>query len=416
MMKKCGLLGKKLGHSYSPAIHAKLGNYEYLLYEKTEEELEAFVKNGEWDGLNVTIPYKKTVAPWGDELSETACRMGAVNTLVRKADGRIFGDNTDVPGFAALVRDSGIEVTGKKVLVLGSGGASAAVCTALQGMDARITVISRRGEDNYENLGKHSDAAVIVNTTPVGMYPDNLNSPLDLGGFPSLEGVLDVVYNPARTGILLQAEERGIPYANGLFMLVAQAKRSSELFTGEAIPDETVAKITAELESSMQNIILIGMPGCGKTSVARALAKKLGRPVSDADAQIEKMSEMTIPEIFAQYGEEEFRRRETTALSQLGKASGSILSTGGGCVTREENYAHLHQNGTIFWICRDTGHLARKGRPLSAGNLDEMYRIRKPLYERFADYKIDNNGPLEKTAEQIVCRLRHRKEDILWEK
>ena len=404
-MKKCGLLGKKLGHSYSPEIHAKMGNYEYLLYEKTEEELADYIKNGEWDGLNVTIPYKKTVLPLCDELSETARKAGSVNVLVRKADGKLFGDNTDAPGFSALVRHSGIEVKQKKVLVLGSGGASAAVCTALQEMDAKITVISRRGPDNYENIGKHSDAAVIVNTTPVGMYPDNLNSPLDLDVFTSLEGVLDVVYNPARTGILLQAEERGIPHAGGLYMLVATAKGSSELFTGRKVPEDAVGKITAELEASMQNIILIGMPGCGKTAVARRLAERLGRPLCDSDVQIEEMSGMKIPEIFERFGEDGFRRRETEALSQLGKASGTVISTGGGCVTREENYASLHQNGRIFWICRDISRLARKGRPLSAGNLDEMYSIREPLYKRFADFRIDNNGTLEETLEQILYRL-----------
>ena len=223
---KCGLLGRKLGHSYSPQIHALLGNYSYQLFEKEPEEIGDFLKNGDFTGLNVTIPYKKEVIPFLDELSPAAARLGAVNTIVRR-DGKLIGHNTDYFGFRRLVQESGLQVAGKKVLVLGSGGASSTAVAVLQELGAKVTVISRSGENNYENLDRHADAAVIANTTPVGMYPNTGKSALSLDGFPRLEGVLDAVYNPARTQILLDAERRGLAAVNGLWMMVAQAKELS---------------------------------------------------------------------------------------------------------------------------------------------------------------------------------------------
>ena len=406
-MLRCGLLGKKLGHSYSPAIHAMLGEYRYDLFEKTEDELPDFLKNGDWDGLNVTIPYKKTVVPCCAELSATAKKTGSVNTLVRRPDGTLFGDNTDAPGFAALVRKSRIAVENKKVLVLGSGGAHSAVCAALTEMKANPVVISRSGENNYENLSRQEDAAVVVNTTPVGMYPDNLKAPLDLRVFPALEAVIDIIYNPALTGLLLQAEELGVRYANGLYMLAAQAKISSERFTGEAIDDRITDKITERLSSSMKNLVLIGMPGSGKTTIASALAEKTGRPVFDSDEEIVKKAGMSIPEIFSKDGEGRFRELESEVLAELGKASGTIISTGGGCVTRERNYPLLHQNGTILWIQRAIGDLPREGRPLSAGDLQKMYELRKPMYERFSDFTVVNDGSVECLVQRIdeMCGL-----------
>lgn len=400
-MLRCGLLGKKLGHSYSPAIHAMLADYSYDLFEKTEEELPGFLKNGAWDGLNVTIPYKKTVVPYCAELSATAKKTGSVNTLVRRPDGTLFGDNTDAPGFAALVRKNRFAVAGKKVLVLGSGGAHSAVCAALTEMNAAPVVISRRGENNYENLSRHEDAAVIVNTTPVGMYPDNLKSPLDLRAFPAIEAVIDIIYNPALTGLLLQAEELGIKHANGLYMLAAQAKISSERFTGETIDESVIDGITDHLSSSMKNLVLIGMPGSGKTTAASALSQKTGRPLFDSDEEIVKRAGMSIPEIFEKFGEERFRELETEVLTELGKASGTIISTGGGCVTKERNYPLLHQNGTILWIQRPIEDLPREGRPLSAGNLREMYEHRKPMYEKFSDFVVVNDGSLERLMHSI---------------
>ena len=403
-MLKCGLLGQKLGHSYSPAIHGMLAGYDYQLFEREPEQLEDFLKNGPWDGINVTIPYKKAVLPYCAELSETARRIGSVNTMIRRPDGSLYGDNTDAYGFESLVKKSGIDVRGKKALVLGSGGASVTVVAVLKMLGAEsVTVISRGGEDNYDNLDKHADARIIANTTPVGMYPNNGQAAVDLTRFPQCEGVLDVVYNPAHTALLLQAEKLGIPRAGGLYMLVAQAKRSSELFTGSTIPDSEIGRIEKVLSGRMKNIVLVGMPSSGKSTLAAALGEKLGRPVYEADALIEQEAGMDIPAIFAQGGEESFRKLETEILSRLGKLSGAVISTGGGCVTREENYDLLHQNGTILWLKRGTEKLDKTGRPLSLKNdLNEMYQKREPMYRRFADAAVDNNGSVEDTLAQLL--------------
>ncbi len=401
---RCGLLGEKLGHSYSPQIHAELADYEYRLYEKAPDEVEDFVRNGGWHGLNVTIPYKKTVIPFCDELSETAATIGSVNTLKRRPDGTIFGDNTDAFGFETLLTQTIPDsITGQKALVLGTGGASVTVCAVLRRHGAEVVTISRSGENNYENLDRHADARLLVNTTPVGMYPKNGVSPVDLALFPKLACVLDVVYNPARTALLLQAEKLRIPHAGGLTMLVAQAKRSSEIFLGNTLPDGEIARITRKLASSMQNIVLVGMPGCGKSTVGALLARRLGRPLLEADAELVKTAGMSIPAIFEIEGEPGFRRRETATLSELGKKSGAVISTGGGCVTRPENYPLLHQNGTILWLRRDLDKLAREGRPLSLGaDLAAMYAVREPLYVRFADFTVDNTGTPEETVDAIL--------------
>ncbi len=400
---KCGLLGEKLGHSYSPRIHAELANYAYRLYEKSPTELDAFLREGDWDGLNVTIPYKKTVLPYCTALSDRARRIGAVNTLVRLPDGGILGENTDAYGFEKLIARAGIAVEGKKCLVFGSGGASVMACAVLEDLGAgSVTVISRHGADNYDNLDRHADAQLLVNTTPLGMYPNTGTAAADLARFPACEAVLDVVYNPARTELLLQAEKRGIPCANGLYMLVAQAKRSAELFTGQAIPDAEIDRIEGLLRREMLNIVLVGMPGSGKSTVARALGRVLDRPVVEADALIAEAAGCPIPEIFAREGEEGFRRRETAVLREQGMRSGIILSTGGGCVTREENYDLLHQNGTIVWLRRDTALLPKEGRPISLrSDLNELYEKRRPCYERFADLTVDNDGSVRAAADKI---------------
>ncbi len=399
---RCGLLGEKLGHSYSPEIHALLGDYEYRLFELAAPELPDFLRSGPWDGLNVTIPYKKAVVPFCDSLSDAARRTGSVNTLVRR-EGKLFGDNTDAAGFLATAEASGLSFGGKKALVLGSGGASAAVRAALEDLGAEVTVVSRRGENNYDNLDRHADARFIVNATPLGMYPENGVSTLDPGRFPGCEGVFDVIYNPARTALLLRAEALGLPVFNGLRMLVAQARRSSEDFTGVPVPGEAVDRITGILEKKMENVVLIGMPGCGKSTLAAMLGTATGREVLDSDALIAARAGKTIPKIFAEEGEEGFRRRETAVLEELGKLSGRIIATGGGCVTREENYPPLHQNGRIFWIRRETALLPREGRPLSlSGDLEKMAAAREPLYRRFADREIDNDSSPEEALRQIM--------------
>lgn len=403
-MLKCGLLGEKLGHSYSPQIHSMLADYEYKLFEKSPEELEDFLKSGEFDGLNVTIPYKKSVMPYCAELSPTAAQIGSVNTIVRRSDGSLYGDNTDAFGFENLIVHNGIEVKGKKALVLGTGGASVTAQAVLKNLGAsEVVVISRKGEDNYENIAKHADAEIIANTTPVGMYPNNGKAAVDLAQFPKLSGVLDVVYNPARTALLLQAEKLGIPCAGGLYMLVSQAKRSCELFTGNSIPDSEIDRIERVLSHQMQNIVIIGMPGSGKTAVSTMLAERLGRKIFDTDTIVSEKAGMTIPEIFAAQGEAGFRKLETEATAEVGKLSGNIISTGGGVVTVAGNYELLHQNGVIVWIERDTNKLARDGRPISlSSDLNELYAARLPLYERFADIKADNNGDINDTVNAIM--------------
>ena len=398
---KCGLLGRKLGHSFSPQIHKHLGDYSYEIFEREPEDLEAFLKHGEWEGLNVTIPYKKDVIPFLDELSPIAAKLGAVNCIIRR-DGRLLGHNTDYFGFQEMVRVSGMDVKEKKVLVLGTGGASMPVVACLEDLGAQVISVSRSGENNYENIGRHSDAAVIVNATPVGMYPQTGLSPVDISLFPKLEGVLDIIYNPARTQLLLDAEARGLVTVNGLLMLVAQAKEASEWFQQKILDDSLISTIHTALRRQTENIVLIGMPGCGKSTVGRALAERLGKTFVDADEELVKMAGKSIQEIFAEDGEEVFRDWETKVLADQGKRSGLILATGGGCVTRERNYPLLHQNGTICWLKRDLGKLPTDGRPLSQANkLTAMYEIRRPLYEAFADCTISNDGTLEDTLAGI---------------
>ena len=407
-MKKCGLLGEKLGHSYSPVIHSLLADYEYRLYERQAEDLDNFIRSGDWDGLNVTIPYKKAVVPYCTELTDTAQVIGSVNTLVRLPNGGILGDNTDAYGFELLLRQAKLDPTGKKCLVLGSGGASVMACAVLRAMGAAsVIVVSRKGQDNYENLSKHADADLLINTTPVGMYPNNGQAPVDLRNFRKLSGVADVVYNPARTALLLQAEALGIPHAGGLLMLVAQAKRSAERFSGQDIDNAKITRITEVLSRQMQNIVLIGMPGCGKTKIAKKLSEVLDRPVFEADEIIAEQARMSIPEIFAAEGENGFRARETAVLRELGKRSGAIISTGGGCVTKEENYNLLHQNGVIVWRQRDVSLLSRKGRPISLSrDLNELYAERKPMYERVADIVIPPTETIEEATEAILEALK----------
>lgn len=398
---KCSLLGKKLAHSYSPQIHSYLGEYDYTLEEVQPEKLQDFFTNSDFTGLNVTIPYKKDVIPFCDELTECARKMGAVNTIVQYEDGKRIGHNTDFFGLSSTIERMQIPLSGKKVLVLGSGGASVTAVAVLETLDAKVTVISRSGENNYNNLHLHSDAAFIVNATPVGMYPNAGTSPVNLDLFPNLEGVLDIIYNPARTRLLLDAQARNIPCQNGLWMLVAQAKESAEWFLNTKISDDVIGFIHDKLQKQMENIVLIGMPGCGKSTVGKLLADKLGKIFVDADAEIIKKAGMPIPEIFATQGEAGFRQIETDVLSILGQRSGQVIATGGGCVTREANYPLLHQNGTIIWLKRDLEKLPTDGRPLSQSvALEQMYSVRKPLYERFCDCIVFNDGtPADAVAE-----------------
>lgn len=402
---KCGLLGEHLSHSYSPRIHKELGDYSYELFEVAPQELESFLQKGDFDGLNVTIPYKKAVLPYCAEISQTAQAMGCVNTLIRRTDGSLYGDNTDAAGFSRLLDRNGGIAPGQKALVLGSGGAAGTVRRVLEHRGARVIEISRKGENNYVNCYAHTDAVLLVNATPVGMYPKNGERLVDLNRFPNLKCVLDLIYNPCRTRLLLDAEEIGIPREDGLPMLVSQAKRAAELFTGNQIPDALCESILCKLRTEMQNIILIGMPGSGKSSVGKALAERLGRPFADADAEIEKRIG-SIPAFFAKEGEEAFRQVETQVLAELGSRSGWVIATGGGAVTRQENYPLLHQNGILIRLCRALSLLPVEGRPLSQKNsLQELFAKRDPLYARFADHSIENSSTVEAAVERILEKL-----------
>ena len=399
---KFGLLGRKLGHSYSPMIFDLLGGYRYDLFEREPEDIEDLLRNGDFNGLNVTIPYKKEVLKYLDEVDPLAARLGSVNTVVKK-DGKLFGYNSDYFGFLSLVRQTGIEPQGKKALVLGSGGASVTVCAVLADLGAQVVVISRSGENNYDNLHLHADASIIVNTTPLGMYPNTGVSPVDVRRFPKLLGVLDLIYNPARTQLLLDCEALGIPAWSGLWMLVAQAKQSAQWFMDKTLPDALVGDIHRKLRDRMENIALIGMAGCGKSTLGRLLAKETGKKFVDADAEIEAMAGKSIPEIFAGDGEEEFRRLETEVLANLGKQSGLVIATGGGCVTRERNYPLLHQNSRILWLRRDPDLLPTDGRPLSQKTPPAvLYAQREPLYKAFSDAAIDNEGTRGETLTKIL--------------
>ncbi|MGN1452119.1 MAG: shikimate kinase, partial [Eubacteriales bacterium] len=348
-----GLLGRKLGHSWSEAIHKALGCNEYRLIELEPDELKSFFSENEIGALNVTIPYKRDVMQFCDFIDERAAEIGSVNTIVRRADGKLYAWNTDIVGFRYMARRAGISMQGKKVIVLGSGGSSLTACAAAKAENAAsVTVISRSGENNYENISRHADAEVIVNTTPVGMYPKNGEAPVDLSRFPKLSGLIDIIYNPRRTALMLQAEALGIPFTDGLPMLVSQAVAAEEYFFGKSIDESETERILAGLRRSETNIVLIGMPGCGKSTVGEILAGLTGRETADIDANIAARAGCTIPEIFTQKGEAFFRGLEREEISLAGKQSGKIIITGGGAVKDERNYAPLHQNGRIYQLDR----------------------------------------------------------------
>ena len=402
-----GLLGEHLGHSFSPAIHRQLGSYDYQLVELSPDQVGPFLQKGSFRGLNVTIPYKKTVMAYCRELSPAAERIGSVNTIVRRPDGTLYGDNTDYDGFRYLLQSAGAQVRGKKVLVLGSGGASLTVRAVLADLGAGdVVTISRRGPDNYGNLDRHRDAEYIVNATPVGMYPDTGISPVNLDQFPRCKGVFDLIYNPAKTQFLLDGERRGMLWANGLGMLVAQARAAAERFLDAPIPEGRVAEITANMEKETHNLLLIGMPGCGKTTIGRELARRLNRPLEDVDRRIAATAGRPIPEIFAQEGEEGFRIREHLALCTVSKESGRVIACGGGIVTRKENWDPMRQNSTVIYLRRDLSLLPTSGRPMSQANpVETLYRQRAPLYEQLADLTVENCGTPVETANEIIRRL-----------
>ena len=447
--KNFGLLGEKLVHSFSPLIHGFLGEYSYSLFEIEPGKLESFMIEKRFDGINVTIPYKQSVIPYCADLSEEARITGSVNTIVKSMDGALHGHNTDFYGFNVMLERGGIDPNGKKALVLGDGGAARTVRVVLDRSGAReVVTISRRGENNYGNIERHYDAEIIVNTTPVGMYPNNGGSPISLTGFERLAGVADLIYNPLRTKLLLDAERIGVPFVNGLVMLVAQAEMASRLFLGDSFdittpalraipprrgmgavvsgqwsvvsrresqkgttPDTTekyssIDTIREAILKKTQNIALIGMPGCGKSTVGVTLAQMIERPFADCDDLVVSAAGKTIPEIFTDDGEDAFRRLETRILAEESRKSGIVIATGGGVVTMPENFYLLRQNSIVIYLKRELSELVTDGRPLSGSQgVEALAKKRLSLYEAWSDFAVEVEARPELTAARIIEEL-----------
>lgn len=400
-----GLIGEKLGHSYSQMIHARLADYRYELKEVAPERLDAFIEARNFRGLNVTIPYKQAVMKHCAELSPEAMEVGSVNTLIVRPDGSLFGHNTDIDGFIYMLRRGEIDPAGAKAVILGSGGTSLTARAALTRLGAReIVTASRKGPVDYAALyAEHADAEILVNATPVGMYPKNGASPVELDRLPKVRGVADVIYNPEKTALILAAQAKGIPAVSGLSMLVAQAREAAELFAGHAIPAGRVEDIVSEIGAQTLNLILVGMPGCGKSTLGQAVAAALQREFVDCDAEIVRRAGKSIPEIFAQDGEGAFRALESGVLADVCRGHGLVISTGGGAVLRAENRDAMRQNGRVCLIRRALALLPRDGRPLSASEdaVARLWEARRAAYETAADFPVENDGTVEEAAEKI---------------
>ena len=409
---KYGLIGEHLTHSYSCEIHAQIADYEYELHELRPDELGDFLKNREFCGINVTIPYKQAVMPYLDEISESAKRIGAVNTIVNRG-GRLIGDNTDFPGMLALARHAGVDMKGKKVLILGTGGASKTAHALAEYMGcASVSYVSRSGRDGSisydEAISTHADAQVIINATPAGMYPRQDGVPIDISAFPQLCGVLDAVYNPLRTNLVLDARERGIAAEGGLYMLAAQAVYASAIFRDKPLDESLIDKAFLSVRNAKRNIVLIGMPSCGKTTVGGILARLSGMELADTDEHIVKKIGMPISEFFAKYGEAEFRKIEKETVAELAAEGGRIIATGGGAVLDGDNVRALRRNGVIVFLDRAVHNLvATDDRPLSSerSKLEKLYAERYDVYRMAAELIIDANRTPEEEAREILKEL-----------
>ncbi len=406
-----GLIGEHLGHSFSAEVHARLGEETYELKELPPDQVEVFLRNGDFRGINVTIPYKQTVIPVLDEISETARRIGAVNTIVRR-NGKLYGDNTDAAGMTMLLQRIGANPAGKKVLILGTGGTSRTAAYVAESLGAsevvRVSRSAREGAVTYEAAAsEHSNARILINTTPCGMYPRNGDCPVNLRDYPELEAVADAVYNPLRTNLVLEARERGIPAEGGLFMLTAQAVRAAELFRGKAYPAETAESIWRELQREKENMVLIGMPGSGKSTVSAALQALTGRPAADTDALIEQKAGKTIPEIFRDEGEKAFRDLESEIIGEVSARGGQIIATGGGAVLRPENVRALKRNGRLILLERPAEQLIPTAdRPLAdtREKMERLRREREPVYRAAADCTVQLRGTPEEAARETESR------------
>lgn len=406
-----GLLGEKLAHSFSPQIHSLLGCADYGLIEKKRDELDEFMTRRDFSAINVTIPYKKAVMPYCEHIDSAALEIGCVNTIINR-DGKLYGYNTDFSGFLYLADRSLVSFEGKKVLVLGSGATSLTATAAARSRKASsVHTVSRSGDLNYENVkALHPDADIIINTTPLGMYPNNGSAAVDLADFKNLSGVLDVVYNPLRTELIMQAQKLGIPASGGLPMLVAQAIFAEELFFERKFDTETYDSVLREIDAKKRSIILMGMPGCGKSSLGLELARLTARPLHDIDELIVTEAGCTIPEIFAQKGEAHFRDLESKVLRRVGASGGGIISLGGGSLLREENRKHVAQNGFTVYIRRELASLPTDGRPLSSSQsaLQEMFTARHPIYSACADCECENSATIDDLAQDVLQKFNSR--------
>ena len=400
-----GLLGRKLHHSLSPKIHGMLGNYKYDLFCKEPEELKSFLNSGQFDGLNVTIPYKLDVIPFCHTLSDTVKKIGSANTIVKDNNDLLHAHNTDYFGFKYLIKYHNFNIKNKKALILGSGGSSLTVKAVLNDLGAReIITVSRTGSANYKNIYNHDDAEIIINTTPVGMYPEFEGKLIELERFKNCFAVIDLIYNPMRTELLIKAKELSIPYTGGMLMLVAQAFKAAELFTKQKLDETIIEKICSEIIFSRRNIVLIGMPGSGKSSIASELFKMININVIDTDEMIKKSEKMKISDIFNEHGEDYFRKAESKEIISAAEKSGNIISVGGGAVLSKENRKALMRNSIVFYIKRDINKLSLTGRPLSKNLevLKEMEKERAPLYNKMADIIINaEEGNINSTAKKI---------------
>ncbi len=396
-MKKFGLIGGKISHSYVPMIHGKFGDYPYEILEIREDQLPELLADTSYGGFNVDVPFEQKVMALCDEVSDTAKAVGSVNTIVRGEDGRLLGYNTGYYGFAYLLRHTGIDVKGMKCMVLGSGGASLTVQAVLKDMGAsEVVVVSRSGRNNYENIQEHFDSQLVINTTPVGMYPGNGRAPVNIDDFRCCQGVVDLIYNPNKTKLVLDAMARSLPASGGLEMLIAQSKESCELFSGREIDDEEMDNVIDEVRSETLNAILIGMPGAGKTLLGGEIADRMGRRFVDIDDMIVEHEGMSVPEIFSEKGEAYFRRIETEMLEKACVQNGLVIATGGGIVKKKINYNIIKQNGIVIWIKRDLDKLENEGRPLSLTlPLEQIYEERKDAYAYWSDFYINNNEERE---------------------
>ena len=408
-----GLLGEHLPHSFSKQIHEALGRYSYELIEVAPGDLDSFLRSRDFAAVNVTIPYKQAVIPYLTDLTPRAKAIGAVNAIVNR-DGKLYGDNTDFGGLEALIRRMGLDLGGKTALILGTGGTSLTARAVAKDLGARaVYPVSRSGQGGaltYDRaVREHPDAEVIINTTPAGMYPDLDRSPLDLEPFGNLDGVVDVIYNPLTTRLVQQARDRDIPAENGLYMLVAQAVLAAEFFLGETMDPGKIDEIYHSLRFDHQNLVLVGMPGSGKTTLGQLLAARLSRPLVDTDREIVARAGMEITDIFAAYGETWFRDLETQVIREASQTGGKLIATGGGAVLRQENLGVLKQNGTVIFLDRElSALLPTADRPLadSEEKLRALYTERRPIYLKAADVTLAVEGTPEQTADALMrCLL-----------